>query len=856
MILTKEILNQIGIYYDNIELTKITALKNYGEFLCDIIDSNERHTAAIGLHTGSVYYQAMAVSVAAIGCLFYRNTNIAELIESLNIGDKLIIDGQRVIFKGVEDGIVGIGFNPGDKYFILECNNGQKRWISLEKASELNMSLYQGGAESLGGRGIRSTLKYRKDFLSAFSTNPEISTEINQSIAVLVTKNMAEQLYRGIYFLYGGKKIALSEIVTATYYTSEDFYQIGNNPTKEEPILKFFSNVSTCRDTIMDDKQNRIIGCIVADENMWVFNSEIHDIVDRKSLKYALMLGRSHYTKFKNWYESDLYKLYAIVPETTQNLLDENEFLPWMQGLKEEIISFSQRNISNNDIQSRVKLSVVCEIKKRLLKIQKECMEDNEKEDFLMESYFLLNLCRSAFFPLLYCDKANEKKILSWTLTEKLQALNNYATSLIGELKEDVKFICDNIAKMVFEIYHSNPKGEIIRNKLINREVDYIVATKLYYKDLFSLWIDDCKLKVQPKIVTLSSFEKNQKVLVNVIFTTSYYNSLFNPYASFGFKTAEVLLYEYEKHQAQNLIRDAERGRNLLKEKNTITYDIIEQPKQIELTEENRDDNMFENIMDKMANGLSVKRANRYISTLATSGGTAKVEKVFTFASGSVGYFTKYYKGYAIYGDKVIEVDLDNLKVGDNMVFTKQCENKDIVDLLLNQLLENQYRNTKYPEYYYLSTEWKKELRRYRLMQNLTYSQLADQLKCFGCVKHLVTIRVWLDETSYVVGPRELSDYEAIVKLLKLEKSPLEIKKGCDEIRALRTKILDTLGKAIIRGMSTGEKDSISDFICEKAENLSQIEQITGIISSDMDATVPTTVPMYMVNKPLNMEEE
>ena len=55
----------------------------------------------------------------------------------------------------------------------------------------------------------------------------------------------------------------------------------------------------------------------------------------------------------------------------------------------------------------------------------------------------------------------------------------------------------------------------------------------------------------------------------------------------------------------------------------------------------------------------------------------------------------------------------ENLKVGDSIVFTKETENKDIVDLLLNQLLENQYKNTKYPEYYRLSICWKIALRKY-----------------------------------------------------------------------------------------------------------------------------------------------
>lgn len=850
MAFTKDILNHIEICYNNINLTKITALKNYAEFLCDAIDSKSRHTSAIGLHTGSVYYQAMSVAVSAIGCLFYHNTDNADLIKSLNIGDMLIIDGERVRFKGIKDGIeFGIGFNAGDKYFIIECDNKKTRWLPLSEASKLNIALYRGEAEKLGGRGVRSTLKTRKEFLHTFFNGKlefELSTEVNQSIALIMNRNLVEKLYRGIYFLFYGKKFLLSEIVTATYYSLEDSYQIGNNPTKEEPVLKFFSNVSACRNTIIDDKQNRIIGCLIGDENLWVSNNEIYDLVDRKSLKFVLMLGKTNYIKFRNWYESDIHSFYAIVPEIARDTLNKDELLLMVKDLNDEIVSFSHRSISSYYVNCGIDPDTISEIKKRLLQIKKECTEDNEKDRFLMESYFLLNLCRSAFFPLSYFDQANER---NWTLSEKLKLLSNYEASLIGESKENAKFICENISKIVLELYHSNPKGEIIKTKLCDGEFNCIVATKSYFEKMFLLWLNDCNLKVKPKIITLSTFEKKENSLTDVVFTTPYYNQVFNPYASFDFKSAEVLCYEYEKSRAEKLMQDAESGRRLLREKNATTYVIAEQPKYIKFSDR-IEDIEYEAEMNKMSHKLALTKVNEFMPSQGVN--KTKIEKILTFDSGCVGYFTKFYKGYVLREDKVVETELDNLNIGDYMVFTKQSENRDIVDLLLNQLLGSKYKDTAYPEYYSASTRWKKELRQYKLINNLTYSQLSNRLRCYACVKHPVTIRVWLDESSYVVGPRELSDYEAIVQLLKMDSLPEEIKNSCDKIRELRTKILDTLGKAIIHGMFAETKDLLSDFVCERVGNLSQIEQITGIMSSEMvDA-----VPIYMANKPINMEDE
>ena len=139
-------------------------------------------------------------------------------------------------------------------------------------------------------------------------------------------------------------------------------------------------------------------------------------------------------------------------------------------------------------------------------------------------------------------------------------------------------------------------------------------------------------------------------------------------------------------------------------------------------------------------------------------------------------------------------------------------------------------------------------MREYLHEHNLTYQQLAEQLARVGCKKHYTTIRSWLDIESHVVGPRDIDDYDAFLKLVDLGEYPADIKKGCDEIRSLRMRILDLVGRAIIKGMSADNKDPISKLVYEKAENLTQIEQITSINDSGTNANVP----INMANKPCN----
>lgn len=847
---TKEIFNQIDVVYDGVELNKIKALKEFGDFLCDVIDSEDRHTGAIALHTGSEYYQAIAIAVVALGCLFYHNTDTTELIESLSEGDMLILDGQRVRFKGVLDGTL-MGLNRGIQYFKLEINGGA-RYIPFSNLKNYNIIPYHGESVTLGGQGIKSKtpLKSRKDFLLNFVANKSksgISTEISHSVSVILNRSMAERFYRGIHFNYNNKKVALSDIVTATYYSDEESYQIGNNPTKEEPIIKFYSKISACRDDIMEDRKKRIIGCLIC-EDVWVQNSETHDISERKSLKFALLTGKSHYVCYNDWYEEDGYKYFASVPETVQNLVNDTEFKPKTNQLKKELLSFVNHKIVDINVNCNIELNVL-EIKKRLLKIKQEGIAEDSKDDFLLTSYFLLNLCRSAVFPLCYCDIANQKGLINWTINEKVSSLKKYINTLIGVLCEDAQFVYDNLSQMVSVLYKTNPKSDALKQKIAYRQAEYIVVTKAYYEHLLTLWLDDCNVQYRPTVITVSAFEKSREIFKNVIFATIYYDFSFNPYASFNYLNADILLYEYENYQASYLKKTAEKGRKILHDKNFIPYDIITETK-TEVVDEVESDEEYEDEMDKMAKELLLKSAYRNISSFNnTSDGTTKVEKIFTFASGSIGYFTKYYKAYRICGEEVLEADLDELKIGDSIVFTKQSENKDIVDLLLNKLLAEQYQNTEYPKYYRLSICWKEALREYQREHQLTHQQLAERLSNVGCKKHYATIRSWLDSESHIVGPRDSEDYEAVLRLVDLDENPEAIKRSCDEIRRLRMRILDELGKAIIRGMFADKKDAVSELIYKEAETLTQTEQITSISDSGTNAGVP----IYMINKPLNM---
>ena len=194
-------------------------------------------------------------------------------------------------------------------------------------------------------------------------------------------------------------------------------------------------------------------------------------------------------------------------------------------------------------------------------------------------------------------------------------------------------------------------------------------------------------------------------------------------------------------------------------------------------------------------------------------------------------------------------MDIKDLKVGDSIVFTKQTENKDIIDILLKRFLDRQQSNNEYAESYKLSLCWKDALKKYMREKGISYQELAHRLGQVGCQKEPQTVRAWLYEETHIVGPRDKCDYESIVRLTMLKESPERIQVACGTIRRLRRQILDLLGKAILKGLFAESSDPLWKIVSEKAENLSQIEQITSIV----DASENARVPLHMINKPCDI---
>lgn len=861
---TKEVFNAISISYDGVDLTSLEALHTYGEYICGLFDDDERHVASLLLHTGSEYYQVIAVVVSALKILLHSNSDMDELLQSLKVGDLLLVDGQRAKFLGVKDGSrLGIGFLPGRQYFCIETGNGASKSAPLEQSKRWNISRYQGDAVGLGGKGVKDSLEERRKFIACFCGQKEqknVSTEINSSIAVLADRDFAERVYKKVSVTYSKRTVPFSKLVTAAYVSENESYQIGSNPVKEEAIIKFYSKISSCRNDIIEDGGRRIAACIACDEKDWTSNSEIHDIADRRSLRAAFLLGRTHYTDYKEWLQDDRYRVCAIVPEIAAGFTHDKSFFDSARDFNAELGRWARHRISTTVIDGGWSVETEKEIKRNLLSIKNECFSCELKDLFLISAYFLLNLCRTAFFPLKYCDKAFDAQIISWKPSTRFDQMTQFMVTLTGEMKSVAENVYNILREAVNGLCEINPKGQFLLSRIQERKVKYIVTPKAYYRSLMYLWLNDVGIAAaaRPQIITTNELHSSEQCYDDVIFITPYFDLTFNPYAELSFSSGEVVGYAYEQLKERKLKRLASSGQRQLRERNWFRYDLqsAEEDKITDSTNEefsriaDETDDSFEAEMEQLSRELQMQGAKKYVAGSHTSGdGTVQIATIVGFASGSIGFFTKYYKAYVLRNESIDEIGQEDLKVGDSIVFTKETENKDIVDTLLLKLFETTLSQSELHRQYLLSRYWKEKLKSYMDTNGVSYRELARQLGNVGCHKHEVTVRSWLYEESHVVGPFDVEDYEAMNKLVHFEYSPAEVKEACDAVRSLRRKVLGLLAKAIIRRMSSEKPDPVWDPVLSDAENLSQIEQIISINSTEDEKYIP----LNLVNKPIEI---
>ena len=294
----KRIIDKCDVCIDGNVISKELLVKTLSGFISSTIE-DKRHNVGIILHTGSICFDAILLAYAAISNILYNETNATDLIHSLHIGDVVLCyngsRGKTKPSKWVFEGFVNSTDEtpqeiPGT-YVVLQ--NEKKGRNYLPEGSWIKIVPYYGASKSMDSRGLRQEDGKRYDFFKSVleMQDAEIPRTIDTSTIVVMSREEANILVGSLSFRFGKTDIKLTDLVPVSYYTeSNQEYQYGINPSKNEPVIKLTGKVSVARNLLLRRGGNRHIGLIVLGEDMYRRGeSELPELLDRQSIQYVYL---------------------------------------------------------------------------------------------------------------------------------------------------------------------------------------------------------------------------------------------------------------------------------------------------------------------------------------------------------------------------------------------------------------------------------------------------------------------------------------------------------------------------------------------------------------------------------------
>lgn len=854
-----EAIKKIDIAYNGDLISKEYLIQAYESFLCNTF-SKEAHNIGIVLHTGSICFDIVALSFAAISNLVLNDNDIKNVLDSLSNGDLVTYDKKRYIYRGKEKK----KFLEGtQEYVLLEQEKNaladyvpRKRWNLIVP--------YYGESKTTGGRGLRTSHQKRQDFIAEITGKEmsEIPSVIDSSTVIVMSRERADDILRKVTITYGEKKtIRLLDLVTASYYTENDEYNYGGNAEKVEPTIKVTSKLGVARRLVKKRSDNEIKGLMILEQDGVTQNkSELAELIERKALGYVYAsysinseLGDelvSLYPDAELFACTKEFLLQKTLPVQKTNLLTDR--LEVQTGI------IIDKTINRHVLQSDFTWEDFKKIKRQIKNVKYTESINENKDNFVIQASALLNLLITAPYTMMDLDECkNDINIVM--PKDRLNELQSYAESFMYGMKDAAFEIINSLSEIYSSIVENNSKERALKKLL----TDYrgqkiaIVVPKAYYIPVLQKTLRLYMGANKVSLVTANRFD-NDNLYDRIIVVGDIKGKRFNPFKCKSAIDIDVILYEYENVLFEHKCKKAEIREAEYNVRNRI-LDIDELESLHVIEQQSEDVEEIESISDELDlfyEKLNVIAIKSIISKGVPNGvQTLEVTKVAKFVEEESILFSKHYKAIVFDEEKadVVEKSVDDLLPGDILIFTKNDGfTKNIVDDILETLLEQKLLNTTIKAAYEKANYWKDLLRDYMEQNHLSYAELGKKFAEVGSTKHYGTIRSWIQPFSHIVGPQDVTSYKHIAMLTKdpaMLMKPAAYYDACRIIRTERTKILELIAKAIISELSGNapKDDKILTAVFNNIDNLAvrlQIESITNLEEEYY-------APMGMVNKPI-----
>lgn len=866
-----------SIYLENNLISKENILVKLGHFISNTISCQApKHKMGFIFHTGSVCYDAVLFVYAYLTALLKNDFSAEEMIDSLEIGDMVLYDELiRCRYAGIKNSLE-LGFGEGDMIVLEQDDKGHtKRYVPKKQWSKIQKYLGTSTrTDSTGIKRLSSTEKNKRKLLAkAFSGVEDESVFLNTTVSIIVcmSRDKAEYLYRNISFhVTDGKNefdIKLKDIATASYYTEDEEYPIGKNPSKNEPIIQIASDLSVARGLQRRRTDNEKSGIIVCgDDPIMRSENDLDDVITNRNTDFAIISANlsSEYIpqilkdydeeRFFNCTKDFLLTHCDFSKTYTNNMLDE---------LRGEIDTYIDCELETIELNGFFDWQLCAELKRNIHYIAKDKYESEDKDQFVMYAFSVLNLFLHSAFTLDDMERVIDENQLAVSKVEKrIEDLHRWSESFPSNIKIKSDYIIDQFELLYLYALDKCEKKDYIVNFISEHPESNIaiVVSRKYYADImYASGIS----KIQDSFgkVTISTAARfDDEELYDYVITVGFVEGKhFNPLNCHNTKSIIVITYPFEKKLVNVKLMQQKKFIADLNAVSTLPVETDEPIEELFNTQEEENNAVEVENIDEDTVSIVESLRRKYIarefnftgSNEANSLGIAvKNAKLDT---GEVVFFSKNYKAY-VYNESeknVSEISVDKLSEGDTVIFSaNDSGTRDIVELIMSRRVADHRYSQNEIECISMSKYWKSLLIDYKNKNYLTNELLYKQLKELDVAVEKQTVINWIDEDSHIVSPRKIDSLRAIAFLCEDHELFDNIEAYCEsfrEVKRIRLGILREIGSAVrdkVCGIIPSAEDEMYD-IYQKLDTQIKIASIEYLAEDGRE------IPVNKLNKPL-----
>ena len=226
---------------------------------------------------------------------------------------------------------------------------------------------------------------------------------------------------------------------------------------------------------------------IIGDEYIRRYLTEVPQILNRRSLKYVFLMGSMESEAIRDLLEGcESPTVFACSKKLLTNhsgaIRSHNRFT---SELEKQVSGIINREVSCREFSSDLTWTQYKKIKRTLQNIKRSDYSSEQKDDFVITAYSLLNLFSSAVFRMSVLEKCIEEgKIGIVSPAQKLENLKKLQTFLPDYLQESACNVSDCLRKLYTNLYEENEKEKYLKKELYGNFLKKyaVILPKAYYK--------------------------------------------------------------------------------------------------------------------------------------------------------------------------------------------------------------------------------------------------------------------------------------------------------------------------------------------------------------------------------------